>query len=123
METKLELPFPPSINGYRIPLRRGKTIILGTSNNGHKYVKRVGESLIDQEFHTYSDNVKVSLELYPPDKRKRDIDNYCKALFDSLVKHNVLEDDKLIKHLNIDMCSPCKYGKVLIWIEEIEAKE
>jgi len=43
----------------------------------------------------------LSVLLYPPDKRKRDIDNVCKGLFDSLQHACVFEDDNQIDALTI----------------------
>jgi crossover junction endodeoxyribonuclease RusA len=39
------------------------------------------------------------MNLYPPDKRTRDIDNYSKALFDALTHANFWIDDSQIKKL------------------------
>ena len=40
--------------------------------------------------------------LYPPDQRRRDIDNYNKALFDALTLTGVWEDDSQVKRMLVE---------------------
>ncbi len=47
--------------------------------------------------------VAVKLELYPPDNRRRDIDNTLKCLFDSFTHAGVWEDDSQVKSLTVEM--------------------
>ncbi|WP_275272978.1 RusA family crossover junction endodeoxyribonuclease [Pantoea ananatis] len=47
-------------------------------------------------------NVEVTLLLYPLDKRNRDLDNYQKALFDSLTHAGVWVDDRQIKRFTVN---------------------
>ena len=48
--------------------------------------------------------ISAEVYLYPPDKRKRDIDNPIKVLLDSLVKGGLLQDDSKIARLLIERC-------------------
>ena len=43
----------------------------------------------------------VRIELYPPDRRVRDIDNYAKSLIDALCQANIFVDDEQIDLLTI----------------------
>lgn len=45
--------------------------------------------------------VRADIFLYPPDKRKRDIDNVLKCLFDVLQHGGAIEDDALIRELYV----------------------
>ena len=45
--------------------------------------------------------LKIDIKLYFKDKRKRDVDNYLKAIFDSLTGA-VIEDDSLIKKCTVE---------------------
>lgn len=119
MISELTLPWPPTVNGYRIPVQMGKRCQLVSTNEGKKYVKRVGEALITQKYQSFVTNVEVMIELYPPDKRQRDIDNYNKALLDALVKNHVLSDDSLIKKLTIEMKEKVRGGEVKLTISEV----
>lgn len=54
--------------------------------------------------------LSVSLQLVPPDRRKRDIDNYNKALLDALTHSGLWSDDSQIKSLAIEMQAPNKHN-------------
>jgi crossover junction endodeoxyribonuclease RusA len=58
----------------------------------------------------------MKIYIYPPDKRKRDIDGILKATLDSLQKAAVYDDDCQIKKLYCEMLSPIHLGKLLIEI-------
>lgn len=50
--------------------------------------------------------VSVEIDLYPPDRRRRDIDNPLKCLLDSMTHAGVYEDDSQIKDIELHMCEP-----------------
>lgn len=52
-----------------------------------------------------------------PDKRKRDLFNYEKALSDMLVKIGAMEDDSLIQHGTMMWCETVPAGFVDITIQ------
>ncbi len=45
--------------------------------------------------------VEVELALVPPDNRKRDLDNYIKPVLDVLQGSGVVENDCMVKRLNV----------------------
>lgn len=63
----------------------------------------------------------VSVILYPPDKRRRDIDNPIKILLDSLQRACVFEDDSQIDRLLVERGAQVKGGscKVIIMPYEL----
>lgn len=56
--------------------------------------------------------VELFLNIYPPDKRKRDIDNILKCLLDALQDSQLIENDNLINKLSL-----VKHEAVLDMIE------
>ena len=54
-------------------------------------------------FMPMTGRVHIVLRLYPPDRRKRDMDNIFKCLFDSLEHGRLLENDNQIKKLEVEM--------------------
>lgn len=94
------LPFPPTINTYWRNLATGRTIL---SERGRKYKRAVADAILIQrpERFTLRQNVEAEIILYPPDKRRRDIDNYAKAILDALEGTGVLENDCIIKKISV----------------------
>ncbi|EKJ4622224.1 RusA family crossover junction endodeoxyribonuclease, partial [Escherichia coli] len=94
---KLILPFPPSVNTYwRHPNKgafAGKSLI---SAAGRKFQSAASAAIVEQLRRLpkpTSAPASVEIVLFPPDNRIRDLDNYNKALFDSLTHAGVWEDD------------------------------
>jgi crossover junction endodeoxyribonuclease RusA len=87
--TEITLPFPPSQNG------------LFRQHNGARLSEKyrmwrdmAGLLLISQRPAKIAGPVAISVQLTPPDKRRRDLDN-CgfKAVIDLLVSHQIIEAD------------------------------
>ena len=86
----LKLPWPPSINHYYGRTRTGQQFI---GSKGKQFRKDVIEYL---RFIPESDRsidkdrrVQVWVEAFPPDRRRRDLDNLKKALLDALTHASV----------------------------------
>lgn len=121
----LELPFPPSTNTYwrsvSLPTKngRGRRQVVLISEPGRKYRQSVINicSLIGTaNVQAISGPLSITVNLYPPDLRKRDIDNYFKALFDALEHAGVYENDNQIKKLTAEMHNKSVGGKVVVEI-------
>lgn len=110
-EKTLELPYPPSINNY-----------YGRSRNGRVFIKKEGKQyradVIDllKNSEPLSDRLRVWVEVYVPDNRRRDVDNIKKALLDALTHAGVYEDDCLIDDLRTVRCGKEKGGRVVVHI-------
>ena len=121
MRATLVLPFPPSTNHYW--RRCGSRTIISTA--GKQFRVDVVRAVIEQfgEAVPFVGPVRCTVDLYQPDRRRRDLDNYDgKALFDALTKALVWEDDSQVrertgrihpKHDDFDV------GACIISIEEI----
>ena len=53
----------------------------------------------NENIKTASDPVELYIELYPPDRRRRDVDNSLKCLLDAFTHGGLYEDDSLIHKL------------------------
>lgn len=86
---EVELPYPPSINHY---WRRvgPKTLI---SREGRRFRARVVAILAAMRVRPLAGDLAVEVEVYPPDRRRRDIDNVQKALLDALAHGGAYADD------------------------------
>jgi len=102
MTCELELPWPPSVNHYYRHV--GPRVLI--SRDGRKYRENVISRLQSGNYPTFRCPVELEIELYPPDKRRRDIDNSMKSLLDALTYGRLYEDDSLILKLTITKREP-----------------
>jgi crossover junction endodeoxyribonuclease RusA len=113
---ELILPFPPSVNTYWRNFN-GRMLI---SKKGREYRKAVADQvLIQKGAKHYQGKVKMTIEAWRPDERKRDLDNLLKAPLDALTHAGVYVDDQLIVDLRIFWAED-KGGKLKVKIEEIK---
>ena len=110
---ELTLPFPPTVNHY---WRRvgNRTVI---SKRGRLYRRHVATAVLlagaDYELKC---RLSVLIKAYPPDRRKRDLDNLMKASLDAMSKAGVYEDDELIDDLRIVRRHVVRLGKLEVEI-------
>lgn len=102
------LPFPPSVNTYyrHIP-RRGGVLI---SAKGRDYRRDVCNFALPFRVNhkPLTGRLSLTIELTPPDRRKRDIDNYLKSLLDALTHAEIWQDDSQIYELVVRKKEPSK---------------
>lgn len=112
---RIELPYPPSVNHYYIRAKSG--VILGAK--GRQYRRDVNLLCVKYRGHITADmRISLVVNVYPPDKRKRDLDNLMKAVGDSLQYAGVYPDDNQIDILTIIRRDIVKDGCVKIWVSE-----
>jgi len=108
---ELTLPWPPTVNTYY--RSTGGTVLI--SEKGRLYRKAVADQvLIQRGAKLFSGRLDVVIHAFPPDKRKRDLDNILKALFDSLTKAGVWLDDSQIDRFSVQRCAIGGMVKVAI---------
>ena len=117
-ELNLELPFPVSVNQYYRAILRGKFCTSILSEKGRDYKQRVANLVSDSEKQPTDKPVMVIIKLYPPTKRKYDVDNMLKSLLDSLIGI-AYDDDSQIHCLAISKEEVFKGGKCDIKIKEV----
>ena len=94
----LTLPWPPSVNKYWRTFQ-GRMII---SAEGRAYRKAVADQvLIQRGAKHYAGKLRVDIEAFRPDNRRRDLDNLLKAVLDGCTHAGVWEDDSNIVDLRI----------------------
>lgn len=127
MSVTLTVPWPPSVNHYKkigriVKTKKGKLYQIRSDTHltkAYYYNVQIVVNRLIAKYFTPGAFLEVTLYLYPPDKRKRDIDNILKVLLDSLVHSKLIEDDCLINKLIVERCTPTQKGKVTVVIHEI----
>lgn len=116
---KLELPYPPTVNHY-----------YGQKPRGGRYIKPEGKAfrievlavaMQNKACNYVTEEIEVDIEVYPPDKRKRDLDNINKALLDALESAGVFKDDSQIVKLISTKHKNVTGGKVIVRISKKKA--
>lgn len=113
-------PFPPSINHY-----------YGNGRGGRKFIKPAGVeyraavmAYVDRhKLKAPEGRLAVGIQIYPPNKIRRDIDNSCKAALDALTHAGVYQDDCLIDYLCLTRMPVVKGGMLRIFVSQHRPEE
>ena len=116
---KLTLPYPPSTNHGAYWGQVGHRRYL--TPRALKFRNDVLiECISKYGIADYFDKpVSMIVDLYPPDRRKRDADNGIKALWDALQHAGALADDSLVKAYTVTMRDIVKGGQCVVQIYPI----
>lgn len=115
---ELSLPWPPTGNQY-YRRHQGRVLI---SKEGRQYQKTVRDEVLVQRVPAITDKSRLAVEIlaFPPDGRKRDLDNLNKALLDAIAAAGVIPDDEQIDDLRICRMSQEGQGRVQVSIKVTE---
>lgn len=113
------LPMPPSVNGL-YPTCRGKRV---KSQEYKRWLTLAALELFTHDIPTRCvGEIKVRYNFwFPKDKRRRDVENYCKAVSDFLVERGVIEDDSMIQELTLVKGKTNEAPYVIVQITELSA--
>lgn len=90
---------PPRVNEF-LAVFRGRQIKTKVCREFKAYAQqKLKEQFAEDDLLNMT--LKIDIKLYFKDKRKRDVDNYLKAIFDCLTGV-VIEDDSLIKKCTVE---------------------
>ena len=98
MELEYTIPFcPPTVNKYWG--RSGRNVYV--SNEGKNFKYNVQTYMMTQKKKLSKEKLEVDLILNFKNENRRDIDNFCKGIFDSLTGILWEDDSQIIKlHIN-----------------------
>lgn len=108
---KAELPLPPSVNGYWLVKPKGKYLSARARKFRSDVIAHVA-SLGSMRTHT--GRIRAHITVHGRDRRKFDVDNYQKAVWDALTHARVIADDELIDELIIKRGEIIKGGMVKV---------
>jgi Holliday junction resolvase RusA-like endonuclease len=112
---QVELPFPPSVNHYYRHVGP-RTLI---SREGRAFREKVCAILALRGVRRMSGPLTVTIQVHPPDNRRRDLDNTQKALLDALQHGGAYDDDSQIVRLISEKAERVPGGCVVVRIEEV----
>ena len=115
MTAEFELPWPPSVNHYYRHV--GPRVLI--SRDGRKYRELVVARFHIDRVAKYTGPVELNIELYPPDNRRRDVDNNLKCLLDTFTRAGLYGDDSQVFKLTVVKREPMPPdGLVFVRINE-----
>lgn len=112
----LTIPYPPSVNTYW-GFKGHRRFLTPKAN---QFKSAVAQIVSDQQIKFGNQRLEISITLYPPDRRIRDIDNVVKSTFDSLVQAGAFEDDSCIDVLLVQRGAIIKGGKAEVTIKVLD---
>lgn len=113
----LTLPWPVSAN--RNWRHVGNRTLL--SSEARKYRARVVAQVRGMALQTLTGRLVVSIDAFPPDRRRRDLSNTLKVLEDALTHAGLWLDDEQIDDLRIIRRRPEAPGAVVVRVSEMGA--
>lgn len=116
MVTELDLPYPPSGNHY-FSYYRGRPVLSKDARTYRHLVRRIATA---KGIKPLMGPLSIHVDAFPPDNRRRDIDNCLKSLFDALQHAGVFWDDSQIIVLHAIKHPPAKVGHVMVVISETD---
>lgn len=114
-ELKITLPYPVSMN---VIWRQGRNGRLYLNPAVTRYRKAVWALTFNKPKFGNA-MVSIDIKMFPPDKRRRDADNICKSILDSLQHAGVIDDDVQVQKLSVEKCEVRKGGEIELILNEI----
>jgi crossover junction endodeoxyribonuclease RusA len=111
----LNLPYPPSVNGYWG--FKGHRRFL--TKKAVEFKALVAYQVLKQRTRFNKDILEMRIVWHPPDRRIRDIDNPIKPLLDALTQAGLFEDDCQIRKLHIEFGAIIKGGKTTVVLKPL----
>lgn len=118
---ELTLPYPPSCNTYyRSPNSgplAGRHLL---SERGRAYREIVRGQCLQRGLKPAMERLSVKLIVYPPDNRRRDLDNVCKGSLDALTFGGAWLDDSQIDELHLIRGPVIKGGQLRVIVHKFD---
>lgn len=108
------LPWPPSVNHYWQRNRNGSVRV---GDAGVDY--RIEMVMLCKSYPLVPGRVALRIWAYPPDKRKRDLDNILKAMLDAITHAHLIDDDSCIDLIEIKRECVVKGGRITISLDAL----
>lgn len=116
----LDLPLPPSVNHYWGQHGHRRYV----SKAGVAFKAQVSDYVIEYRVPKLGTaRLAMTVVLFPKDRRKQDIDNRIKALWDALADSGVFDNDEQIDTLFIERGEIKKGGGCRVYIDILDKIE
>ena len=122
MILQFKLPWPPSTNHYWRHISKGQAagrVLI--SEEGRAYRSSCATEVMRQRVprQALTGRLAIAIQVYPPDRRRRDLDNLLKSSLDALKHCGLIADDGDIDDLHVLRGPVEKGGSILLTIREV----
>ena len=114
---ELVLGWPCSANTYW--RRNGSRYFIAEKGIAYRQSVRLAVLTQPKPFKPFLGGVAVDVKAYPPDHKRRDLDNLLKNLMDSLTYSGVYLDDFQVGKLSIERMTVEKPGRLTVTISSL----
>jgi crossover junction endodeoxyribonuclease RusA len=123
----LTLPWPCSVNHYWVRTHHGGMMISAAGRAFRDSVILIVRKLEGKDWKIIGEPrrlgpIMVQIKAYPPDRRRRDLDNICKGILDALQHAGCYDDDSQIDMLMVERGPMIKGGKIHVFISDYARK-
>lgn len=118
---QLELTYPPTVGNYWTQWCQDGKVRMAVNERGSAFRAEVYRAKLEHQprLQTLQGRLHVQVELWMPDRRKRDLDNPLKALFDACTYAKIWNDDEQIDALTVTRMGVEAPGKTTLIIHEV----
>ena len=114
----ITLPWPPSVNHYWLARNNSHKKRISAEGRSFRIVTKV--RLMHAKAIKLIGRLLVHIDAFPPDRRKRDLDNLLKAPLDAMEKGGAYENDGQIDELSIRRKAVVPGGKLVVTVAELD---
>ena len=114
----LDIPWPPTANKIWRHAR-GQNYLSRPYKDFLSLTYMVVRQQLPRHHRRIETPVRLTIDLYPPNRVRYDIDNRIKPILDALTRAGVWQDDSLVIELHVSKRSTLKRGRAIIEIHEI----
>lgn len=121
----VNLPWPPSVNHYwfTVACKGGGRLVLGKA--GRVFRDKVLEAIADANLMPIGEDrrLAISINVFEPDRRRRDLDNLLKPTLDALQYAGTFPDDSQIDFIQISRSGIPKETGGRLQVQIVELKK
>ena len=116
---ELTLPWPPSVNKIWATTKKGNWYETKVSKDFKEFVIYYARSKKLTAFKP-ADRIFFKMLAFPPDNRRRDLDNLAKVVCDAMQDAKIYKDDCQIKRIFMEMMPKKEVGMVTVTLETMD---
>lgn len=116
---EFNLPWPPTVNHYHQPIRRGSGVRIIKGAKAREYAKEAGKVIdaLGLAGEAISGYVAITITLHPPTLASYDVDGRPKGILDALTEAGFWLDDSQVQKMTVDKGEKVKGGMVVVRVD------